>query len=192
MGFMTRLFLESPLWLGIFSFLLFAAVLLARTRWESATARRYALPLVLSLIALLFLLQKLIVTQREEVLDSLNRFVRSIEQENLSEAGGFISLTYQVGDIDRDGFLARLESFLNTWNIRDARILWCELELAGSQAEMTLRANATASRQGEIGDSHWGVWRIDWERDSSEWRINSIQTESIDGIKATTLQGRIP
>ena len=43
MGFLQGVFLESPFWLAIFSFLLFAVVLFARQRWTGLSAR-YALP----------------------------------------------------------------------------------------------------------------------------------------------------
>ncbi|MCG8406375.1 MAG: hypothetical protein MI923_14345 [Phycisphaerales bacterium] len=189
MGFMTQVLFESPLWLGALSFLLFAVVLLTRMRWESETARRYALPGILLLIILLFVMQKLVVTQREEVRLTLDHFVTAIEQEDLAATSNFISPDFQTRTMDREGLVTWLEFFFEVWSVRDARIYGCTVNVGSHTAQMTFNASATASRQGAVGQSHLGSWRVDWVRETGAWRILSLQTLTIDSIKVETLSG---
>ena len=97
MRFLTHLLCESPLWLGAFCFLLFGTMLFTRRRWESGAARRYAIPATLLIIALLFVVQKLVVTQREDIRLAMGAFVSAIERAALNR---WITVSVGVPEFD--------------------------------------------------------------------------------------------
>ena len=190
---MTRVLFESSVWLGGFCFLLFAVVLLIRPRWESAATRRYALPVTLLLIALLFLTQRLVVTQREEILAALEELVTAVEQKNVAAIGGLISEDYQDRHRDRDGFIDHVGSILEAVSIHDVRYQRRDVTFDDETAAMKLAALATVGIRRTPGQTHWGVWRIDWVREADGWRILSIDPVKLDGQPIETLGGiRLP
>ncbi len=187
--FLSHLFLESPIYLGAFSFLLFAVVLLLRVRWEAPAARRYALPLTLLAIALLFVLQKLVVTQRESLIDALEALVRAVEREDLAALGGFISDGYDSEDLDREKFLEHASAGLQAHDIRDVRLSRFDATFDGPIARLTFAARATVSYRGQIGQPTLTRWRIDWVREQDAWKITAVRPIQINGMPFDSLRG---
>ncbi len=174
MRFFTHLLFESPLRLGAFSFLLFGAMLFARQRWEPGAARRYGIPATLLIISLLFVIQELVVTQREEIRLAMDAFVSAIEREDTSSIGGALARDYAGEGMDREEFTEQLASFLEVLDIRDTHIMRSDLDMADDSAVMTLTARATVSMRGRIGQFHWGSWRLAWLREAGGWKIVSV------------------
>ncbi|MBK8268484.1 MAG: hypothetical protein IPK83_09365 [Planctomycetes bacterium] len=114
MEFISRVFFESPVWLGIFSFIAFAVVLFWRRRLESQSARRRAIPMTLGAIALLFLIEIVVETQREKILDRLDQFVTAIVKEQSTDAEEIISIAYNSEDVGRDAFVDSLRDWFRT------------------------------------------------------------------------------
>lgn len=179
--FLTSLFLESPWRLGIFSFLLFAVVLFARLRIESQRVRDWSLPATLLAIVLLFIIQSAVETDRERIIARLSGFVAAIEKPDIDALGGYISMSYDAEDLDRDEFLESLESWLKHIDIQGTRYRRRDVTIDGVAAELKLGAMATVFRNGSTGETHFGTWTIDWALESGEWKIRSIQIEMIDG-----------
>jgi len=185
---LIHLFFESPLWLGAFCFLLFAGVLFARQRWESGAARRYAIPTTLLIIGLLFVIQKLVVTQREEILMAMNAFVAAIEREDTSAIHEALAQDYAGDAMDREGFTNYLASVMEVLDIRDTRLMQRDLDIGDDSAVMTLTAKATVSVRNQIGQFHWGSWRMAWLRKPEGWKIVSVKPLRVDGQPVDTLQ----
>lgn len=181
MDYLTRVLFESPFRLGVCSFLLFAGVLFARLRMESEAARRGSLFGTLLLIALLFLVQKLVVTQREEIFERLDTLVSAIEDENITTIGGLIGAGFDSEKMDRDQFVTYVESFLGRWDIRDARLQHRDVMFDDGEAEMDLAARATVSKHGDVGVTHRGSWRIRWTRENGMWKVVAVRPTMIDG-----------
>lgn len=187
MGFLSRLFLESPYLLGCAAFGLLAVGLFVRLRLEGA-ARRRIVPGVLAVCVLLFLVQGLVVTQRERIQQALNEFVVAIEQETERDAALLVSDDYESEEMDREQFLEMLASFRERLRIYDSRFIRESTEVRGDTAETDLTAKATISVDGGVGEMHWGRWRMGWIRQGDEWRIRSIEPLSVDGIPMTSLR----
>lgn len=192
MGFLSSLFLESPWQLGIFSFLLFAVVLLSRKRIQSEAWRRRALPLALFVIVVLFILQSAIVTERERILDRLDQFVGAIETPNATTLAGLIASDYDSEGFDRDEFIAALDRWLAQIDVHDTRYRRRDVDVQGSTAEMTLGASATVHRNGGTGEQHWGRWKIDWVKEDVEWRIRAIRIEMLDTLNVDQMRSYLP
>jgi len=187
MKFLIHLLFESPFWLGAFCFLLFAGMLFARQRWESVTARRYAIPATLLIIGLLLVIQKIVVTQREQILLALGSFVSAIEREDTSAIEDALAQDYATEGMDREEFTKYLASLLELLDIRDTRFMRRDLDMGDDSAVMTLTARATVSVRGQIGQFQWGSWRIAWLREAGDWRVVSVRPLSLNGQPVETL-----
>ncbi len=195
MRFFTHLLFESPVWLAAFSFLLFGAMLFARQRWESGAARRYAIPATLLIISLLFVIQKLAVTQREEIRSAMDAFVSAIERQDTSTIADALARDYAGEGMDREGFIEQITTFLEVLDIRDTHFMRLDLDMDDDSAVMTLTARATVSIRGEIGQFHWGSWRIAWLREAGGWKIVSVRPLELGGQPVHTLRalgGHLP
>jgi hypothetical protein len=187
MDLLTHVFLESPFWLGGFCFGLFAFVLLARPRWGRRGAA-YALPLTLLVIALLFIVQRLVVTQREHIRQRLDVFINAIERQDSSTIRHIISDAYQSEGMNRDVVHSYIDGRLQHLRVYDTRVPGPDVEIDGDNAEMELVASATVSVEGGVGDRHLGRWRIQWTRDGDDWKITSIQPRMIDMVRIESLR----
>ncbi len=187
-SFLSHLFLESPIYLGVFSFLLFAVVLLLRVRWEAPAARRYALPLTLLTIMLMFVLQKLVVTQRESLIRTLEALVRAVEREDLPALATFISDAYDSEDLDRETFLQHAAAGLEAHDIRDVRLSRFDDRIDRRTARLTFAARATVSHRGDVGQPTFSTWRIDWRREQDAWKITAVRPIQVNGIPIDSLR----
>jgi len=181
MAFISRVLFESTLALAVLSFVLLVIVLLARTRWESAVTRRYALPITLGVILLLFVAQRLVVTQREKILSALDVFIKAIESENIAAIKTAVSNDYEMENMKADDFVAYTARFLEAWSIRDVRYRPRDVVVEGKTATMTLGLTATAGQKKQVGQTHVGVWKFGWVRENAGWKIVSVEPKMIDG-----------
>lgn len=188
MDFLGKVFFESSLYLGTFSFLLFAVVLFARRHWSEQHAK-WALPITLLLIVVLFTMQSLVVTERETILIRLGVFVTSIENNHKDGIADSLSEQYQGNghNHDHDTAVGKIMSFISDNQVYDARIRRSDVTINGKQAEMILAVHATVNRGNSPGERHWGRWKLNWTREANAWRIISIKTLAIDAIPADSL-----
>lgn len=194
MDFVQKLFFESPIYLGIFSFVLFGVSLLVR-RARRETLGRWIAPATVGLIVLLFVSQSLVVTQREQILGAADRFISAVENRNTAALRAIISETYESEGMDAAAIIAYIDGALERISIYDTRTHRRDVTVDGNRAEMLLAARATVRIGGDVGQMHWGSWRLGWAREGSAWRITSIRPIMIDGIEFRSLgelRGQIP
>lgn len=194
MAFLQRLFFESPIYLGIASFLLFGLALLVR-RARRETLGRWIAPATVGLIVLLFVLQSFVVTQREHILAATDQFIAAVENRNISALRAIISESYESEGMDAAAIIAYIDDALERLSIYDTRTHRRDVTVDRNRAEMLLAARATVRIGGDVGQMHWGSWRLGWSRDRDAWRITSIRPIMIDGIEFRSLgelRGQIP
>lgn len=179
MSTLRAILFESPVGLGVVCFVLFAAVLLARTRLEGRN-RAIALPGVLLLTVILFVMQWVVVTERERILAALDRFVSGITLEDRSIWSDAIADGYRSGGMDRGEVVDAIDGSLQRIDIYDTRLRRREVTITGDRAEMILGAIATVAPAGQPGGIHTARWRIGWVRDAGQWKIDSIAPIRID------------
>ncbi len=180
MDLLQKVLFESPIWLGALSFLVFAVVLLAQRRWTGPAAR-YSLPVTLALIALLFLVQSLVTTQREQILEALNTLVAAVEQKDLDGVRGLISPQYEAEGQNQEAMVAEIADWLEAISIRDTRLTGHTVSIDRDRGEMIFGARATVSIRGGVGEFHFGRWRMSWLHEPDGWKIGSLHPEMIDG-----------
>lgn len=188
MDFIYAVLFESPFRLGIFSFVVFAVVLFWRQRMESQSARRRAIPLTLLIFLLLFVMQNLVQTEREKILNRLDQFVTAIVKEQPTVAEEVVSTAYNSEDVGKEAFVDSLRDWFELIDVRDPRFARRDVTVEGDSAVMILGASATVSIHKQTGATHFAVFRITWQRESDGWRMNAITPQSIDMQPITSLR----
>ncbi|HVP10258.1 MAG TPA: nuclear transport factor 2 family protein [Phycisphaerae bacterium] len=184
MDFLQRLFLESPLYLAAFSFLLLAAVLFAR-RWLTGAAARWSLPAVLGLIAILFIVQQTVVTERKRIQATLDEFVAAIAAQDMNGVATTIGEGYDSDNMDREMIIEFIRTSLESINVYDTRFSRRDVTVDGDRADMIIVAWATVRIRGGAGEYHQGQWRIAWVREGGEWKITALRPLVIDTAPIT-------
>jgi hypothetical protein len=188
MDFLQRLFLESPIFLGFFSFIVLAVALFARRRYIDSFGP-WLVPGALGLFAALFAVQYFVVTDREEILGALENFVAAIEANSPARIDGAISAQYESEGMGKDEILGFIHGTLARMKIYDTRFHRRDVTMQADHGEMILAARATVSIDGGVGGMHWGSWRIDWVREDGVWRISAIRPTMIDGQEIRGMRG---
>lgn len=191
----SRILLESPFWLGAACFVLFAAVLLLRRRFESDRARAWAIPAVLLLAAALFVLQWAVTTDREAILDAMDAFADAVAARDHDAIALHIDDAYDGEGMDRGRFLEWLRDALTQTEVYDARFLRRDVSVVGDEAALSLRAVATVRIRGGVGETHFGDWELRWRRGPDGWRIARIRPRMIDNVNIDSLgalRGHLP
>ncbi len=189
MSYLQRLFLESPLWLGVFSFFLFAIAVFVR-RWVSRRVSRLVLPVVLLCIVMMFTVQGFVETEREAIFQVLDSFVRAIAEEDRPGIARTIGLGYESEGLDRDNIVQFISSSLESIDIYDTRLRRRDLTIQDDRAKMVFGTLATVRFRSGAGEYHTGLWRIGWARESGDWRIVSLRPKMIDTMELDSL-GRL-
>lgn len=187
MDFLTRLFLESPIRLGVFSFVAFAIVLLVQRRL-SEKAARWALPVTLVALPLFFTIQHLIVTQREAVCAAMDSFIAAVEARNPGGLAEGLSEAYDCEGMNRRTMLNFIDARLAVMRVYDSRVGSRDVEINGDTADMDLLVSGTVSIQGGLGDRHVGRWTIQWVREAGGWKIIAITPRMIDMMQIGSLR----
>lgn len=187
MEFLQLVLLESPVRLAILCFLLLAAILLLRRRW-TGSARRYSLPILLACIITLFVIQRIIVTQRERILIACDGFVEAISREDPGRIAAAIGEGFETEGFDRAAILDYLKSALEGVDVFDTRFRRRDVTVTGNRAEMLLAATATVRIRGGAGEYHTCRWRLGWALERGEWKIAALRPEMIDTVPVDSLQ----
>jgi len=144
--------------------------------------------MTLLVIALLFVVQRFVVTQREEIWLRLDVFISAIEKQDSSGIRHIISDAYEIEGMNRDAILSDIDGRLQHFRVYDTRVADRNVDIDGDRATMDLVASATVSVEGGVGDRHLGRWRIQWSRDGDDWKIMSIQPRIIDMVRIEALR----
>lgn len=199
MGFLQALFFESPIRLAILAFALLTAALVARRRYTDTWGPR-AVPGALALVALLFILQWAVVTDRERISRATDRLIAAVEGADSAALADLFSDAYDSEGMDKAAILEFIETALKRVRIYDTRTHRRDITEGGmaadsgghgNAAELILAARATVSVGGDVGQLHWGAWRLTWREEPDapdRWRITALQPRMLDGTEFTTLK----
>jgi len=213
MDFVQTLFLESPIRLGVLAFILMSAALVVRKRmafsFDDASDRtsgggvghavlhpRAIVPGTTALIALLFAVQYAVVTDRERISLATDRFIAAAERADSAALADLFSDGYDSEGMDKAAVLEFIETALARVRIYDTRTHRRDITVTGRRAELILAARATVSVGGDVGQLHWGAWRLAWAEDADGgWRITALEPRLLDGVEFASLasvRGVIP
>ncbi len=186
MNALSRFLFESPFQLAAACLVLVAGAYVAWLRSEPPWRGRIG-PAIVALFCLLFAVQAIVTTEREEIRAELDALLRAVDRKDLAAIAAVIAPEYADPDFDRPGLLAWIESTLKDVDVFDARIGRCDIEIADGQAAMDLRAGATVRLRG-VPARLSTRWRIDWRRLPGGWRITALHPSDVAGRSVARLR----
>jgi hypothetical protein len=175
---LTWIAFESPVALGVALLpLLFVLVVLWRRR-----GRAQPLLVGLATAAALFVLQVLVVTQREHAVRLLDPIERDLLQARTGALAAALAPGFDADGLARDAFLEQVERSLHR-----VRIRWLErwrFTIADSSSD---QFTATAEYLAEVnteGIAHTprSAWELRFVRTPAGWRLGGTRCLHIDGV----------
>lgn len=185
MQFLTRVFFESPSQLALLALGLLLVAYFAWLRVESAS-RRWIMPGTAAAIIVLFGVQALVHTQREELLDSLQDLIHAVERKDMPVLNAFFADDYRSDGMNHAGMMDYLQSAFKVLDVQDSRVQSADMTFGDRTAAMTLRVIATIRLQG-YPSRPTGEWQIDWVRHGRDWQVRSLHPINIEGTPRRTL-----
>jgi len=177
---LSHLFFESPLELAILSVVMLLVAYAIWLRAESDRWRRRIWPIALALIAVLFTIQSLVVTQREELSNTLDDLIAAVGRRDPAAIRPIIAADYITDEMDRAGLMSYIEAALEHVEIHDARAGTIQTDIDGDRATMEFSITATV-RAANFADRIPSRWRLHWLRTPAGWRITQIEPLEIAG-----------
>ena len=146
---------------------------LCAAAWHS-TRRGIALAGVVGLLglcAVIFVAERLIITEIERVEAAVVDLAAAYEQRNLDRTLSFVSA-------EATGLRDLVRSSMEAYDVRDLRITDLSATTSGDDTALAhFRANATvAARRGSFGPAHYPTrWEFTWRREPGGWKLVEVQ-----------------
>lgn len=157
----------------------FVVLLIVGRRMERERRGRLWLIWMASVVGLFFL-QKVVVTEREELHGVFDTLVKAVERKQIEVLGGLLAADYRDSEFDRDELTRWVRAQLADVDIGNSRIHRCDIKFAGERAEMELAATALVSYQGAPVALPRGEWTLLWRRTADGWRVVRIQPRKFE------------
>jgi hypothetical protein len=169
--------------------ILAAILLIFLFRWahrrDRAAAR--ALLAALAIAAGLPALSALVVTQREQVIETCQAMARAVDDGHVGAFGEFLDGTCEVGGLRKEAFLERLEDMLTRFRVDQPRLRGFEVEVApkgSASAEFTASAQIRSAEG--IQDRVPTKWRVSFRRVGNAWRVTGIESIPVPPLHLRT------
>jgi len=133
------------------------------------------------LTAGLFLLQKAVVTDREEIRAALGRLIQAVESEDTRAIGELIASDYSDETFDREALMSWVEGQLQQVRVDDTIVIRWDASVSDDRAELRFRAFAAIDHAQVGAGRASGEWLLRWKRDATGWRITSMRPVEFDG-----------
>jgi hypothetical protein len=185
---MTHLLFESimlPAGLALGGFVLL--VLIGRNMEHRRRGRIWLIWMV-SVVGL-FLLQKLVVTDREVLTGELRRLVRAVETQDAATIGIVIDDSYAYDGQTHKTLMDWIRGRLDRMSISGTMLTSVQVAMEDGRAEMNLTAMARVGDGSGMGGTLTSAWRLVWRKTGEEtWRIVELSPVKIAGQPVTRLQ----
>jgi hypothetical protein len=182
---LARLFLESRLQLAFLSLVLAGVAYAAWLRAEGERRRR-VWPATLALIALLFVIQELVETDRERIGSALDKVIEAIGRRDEAGVLAHVATDFRNEAMDRPGFERYLHDALRNVEVYDVRLGGRSFAIDEQKAQMTFTATATVRIQGTPARVS-SCWVLQWVREASGWEIAGIRPTEVNGVSVSGL-----
>lgn len=181
----TRLFLESPLYLAVFCLFLSGGAYALWLRSEPPLRRRIW-PATIVLIVFLFVLQAAVVTTREELESALRALAQAVDRKDTSAIGGAFGVEYACDGMDRAGVVTFVAEALRHVDVYDVRFHEFDVQSSGAAASLAFSASATVRIEGVPGRIN-GRWNVEWKHGPNGWRIIALRPQEVAGRPVSRL-----
>jgi len=162
--------------------LLFAAwVLLQLTligvwSWRRTQTANRGVWIGLIALPVLLLMSTVVVTQREQITILCRTLARHVERGEVPEIADHLDTEFEAADLDRAGFVQRLEPALKRFGIRNLRLSRFEFTFPrNDEATVELSATCNVRTADAFFDRVPSRWRLTFIRRARDWYLTSIE-----------------
>lgn len=169
-----RLFLEDPTWVYI---ILAAGELILAATLYYRRSRRYAWGLIVPVLlgGIVFALDSVVVTDREQIRQTMREIADEFAQGRLDTARKSIDENYYGLRNNKSALLAFSEAETSRGRVKSVKITRCRINVVGRRAEMKITTVIHLS-----DDLGGGVmpflWKVNWVKRPEGWRIEKLST----------------
>ena len=171
MDILKRNFLENPIW--VYTALVVIELILFSLWFSTRSAKRKHLLLVPILVgAMVFALDWVVVTDREEIESILSNISTSFHNGNIEEKQHYIADNYH-------GYLKTKTALVNAavgegkkGRVESIAVKFKSVKVTGPKAEMTIKTNVRL----DTGQIIPLLWTIYWGKSSEGWKITEISS----------------
>jgi hypothetical protein len=184
---LKQVLLESPSKLALLVFFWLLVCLIAWRRWRTDRARRVFLWAALVSVVL-FALQALVTTDREQIRNVIEELADAVAKQNLPVVISHIdpdcTITGRSGDHDAH---AVVQAQLRRIGADEPFLRNVTINTTGDDARVSLTAFCRPVVDGEPVGFSSSVWRLQFRRRSGEWKVVGIKLITIGGHPAAGL-----
>jgi len=184
---LKQVLLESPLKLALLvSFGLLACLIAWRRRRTDQTRRVFLWAALASVV--LFALQALVTTDREQIRNVIEELADAIDKHNISVVISHIDPNCRIiGRLANQDAHAVIEGQLKRIDADEPFLRNVTINTTGNDARVSLTAFCRAVVDGEPVGFISSVWRLQFGRRSHEWKVVAIEPVTIGGHPAAGL-----
>ena len=167
-------FLENPVWVYT---ALVALELVLFSMWFStrSTKLKWGLLLPILLGAMVFTLDWIVVTDREEIESILSKITTSFHNGNVEEQGHFIADNYHGYLNTKVELVKAAVGEAGKGRVESIAVKFQSVKVTGAWAEMKIKTNVRL----DTGQIIPLLWTIYWGKSDSEWKIIEISAPNI-------------
>jgi hypothetical protein len=155
------------------------------------TTRRVAhlsgLGVAVALIVLVALIDRLVVTDREQVEINALSLAKAAQEGDLAALDRLFSDRFTMDGHTKDSLLSRARSCLVPGALRTIQFWSLEVPPSGSPNQLQCRCNASASgnfgQYGNIDPPYIGTLQIFFEKEGDQWRVTRLVVRNLGGYE---------
>ncbi|MBN1341954.1 MAG: hypothetical protein JXQ73_04700 [Phycisphaerae bacterium] len=183
---LQHILFESPLILFVGSALILA--ILGAFWWaRPGKVTSWAFVCGMALAALLMILQHVIVTDRERILERLEEIALAIDCEEIETIGRALADDCKIDGMAKAELLDRLAFIFNRAEIDEVTIMEAEVSVEGDVALANVRGHCRYKAPDFPYDYHISSWDVRFVRRGGDWLIQEVRHSDRQGISAQEL-----
>ncbi|HDY64916.1 MAG TPA: hypothetical protein ENH84_01630 [Phycisphaerae bacterium] len=169
---LKRLFLEDPTW--VYVILAVVGLILAAT-WYRRRSGRYGWGLIVLVVlgGIVFALDSVIVTDREQIRQTVREIAVEFAQGSFDTARKTIDEDYYGLRNNKAGLLAFGEAESKRERVKSVKITRCRINVVGRRAEMKITTVIHLSDEMGGGAVSF-LWKVNWVKRPEGWRIEKL------------------
>jgi len=139
----------------------------------------------------LFMMQKLVTTDRERVRMSLDTLARAVTDKDMNRFAAQLAPEFSSDGMDKKAFVEFARGRINDVTIDPPTFTRCDIAIEGDTATIELTARNLVQYQG-FGVPWASQWTIHWKRGPEGWQVTQIIPRGWGGHEIRSLQDLHP
>jgi len=129
---------------------------------------------------LMVLLQAVVTTDRERLVQVCRAMAEAVESADTHAFSGFVSDDFALSgdsaaDLAKEDLVKKLERFLMTYDIEDARLRQFEIQVDGERATVVFTAHCRVVASEVITPGSVSKWQCRFQREGDSWRMIHVE-----------------